>query len=117
MPAFPEMPVGTLYCIGRNYADHAKEMHVNLPEVPLVFIKPPSAYAPNGSTINIPWFTQNVHHEVELVVVIGDIIDNIPTIAGFGVGIDFTARDVQTNAKKNGEPWAVSKGWKGSCAH
>lgn len=110
----PNVPVGTLYCIGRNYAAHAQEMGAKVPSNPIVFIKPPAAYAASGSTITIPSFTNNVHHEVELVVVIGDVMNNTPSILGVGVGIDFTARDIQAIAKQQGEPWAVSKGWKGA---
>jgi len=104
-----DLRVGTLYGIGRNYAAHAREMGADVPDDPLVFIKPPMAYAPNGSQITLPTWTQDVHHEVELVVVMGE-----HGIAGLGVGLDLTARDVQAAAKQKGTPWAVAKGWKGS---
>jgi len=115
-----ELPVGTLYCIGRNYAAHAAEMNAAVPDDPIVFIKPPAAYRNNGSTIQLPSFSNNVHHEVELVVVIGTDVASITredawsVVAGVGVGLDLTARDVQQRAKTNGEPWAVAKSWSGS---
>lgn len=117
--------VGTMYCIGRNYAAHAKEMGAEVATDPIVFIKPPAAYRPSDSEIRLPVFTQDVHHEVELVVVIGADTDGCSPedawqfIAGVTVGLDLTARDVQAEAKKNSHPWAVAKSWAGSapCAH
>ncbi|MBU3740997.1 MAG: isomerase/hydrolase [Candidatus Kapabacteria bacterium] len=101
------MPVGTMYCIGRNYAAHAAEMGAAVPTDPIVFLKPPSAYAATDSVITLPSFSTNVHHEVELVVVMGP--DR--TIAGYAVGLDLTARDLQAAAKQRGEPWATAKSW------
>lgn len=115
-----EIPVGTLYCIGRNYAAHAREMGAVVVDDPIIFIKPPAAYVPDGSTIERPAFSDDVHHEVELVVVIGHDTDGVDpdraweVIAGVGVGLDLTARDVQAKAKSMGHPWAVAKSWKAS---
>lgn len=114
------MPVGTLYCIGRNYADHAAEMNASVPTDPIVFIKPPAAFLPSGSTLSLPPWTDDVHHEVECVVVIGNDVRSIDeedawsAVAGIGVGLDLTARDVQQRAKSAGHPWAVAKSWFGS---
>lgn len=114
------IPIGTMYCIGRNYAAHARELGNELPEKPLVFLKPPAAYVPDGGSIHLPDFSQNVHHEVELVVVMAKDCEDIPAestteyIAGYGVGIDLTLRDVQSVAKQRGEPWAVAKAFRGS---
>lgn len=114
------MPVGTLYCIGRNYADHAAEMQASVPTDPIVFLKPPAAYLTSGSTLALPEWTTDVHHEVECVVVIGNDIrgcseqDAWSAVAGVGVGLDLTARDVQQRAKSAGHPWAVAKSWHGS---
>lgn len=114
------MPVGTLYCIGRNYADHAAEMKASVPTDPIVFLKPPAALIPSGSTLVLPTWTSDVHHEVECVVVLGkdlrdcDEQDAWSAIAGIGVGLDLTARDVQQRAKSAGHPWAVAKSWYGS---
>jgi 2-keto-4-pentenoate hydratase/2-oxohepta-3-ene-1,7-dioic acid hydratase in catechol pathway len=114
------IPVGTMYCIGRNYAAHAREMNAPLPDAPLVFIKPPNAYLPHDSVLKLPTYSDNVHHEVELVVVIGADTDGCTAeqasmyIAGYGVGIDCTLRDVQAQAKAKGEPWSVSKSFRSS---
>lgn len=116
----PDVGRQTMYCIGRNYAAHAAEMGASVPTDPIVFIKPPAAYCPSGSVITLPSFSHDVHHEVELVVVIGQDVDEIEegqawsVVAGIGVGIDLTARDVQARAKKNGEPWATAKSWRHS---
>lgn len=121
-PDFPEeLPIGTMYCIGRNYASHAKEMGAQVPqESPLVFIKPPNAYVPDGGIVKIPDFSSNMHHEVELVAVIGkdgyNINENdaLEYVVGYGVGVDLTLRDVQAQAKQKGEPWSISKSFFGS---
>lgn len=104
------MRIGTMYCIGRNYAAHAAEMGARVPTDPIVFLKPPAAYVADGGVVTLPSWTQNVHHEVELVVV----MSSDAQIAGIGVGLDLTARDVQAAAKQRGEPWATAKAWKGS---
>jgi len=112
-----ELTIGTMFCIGQNYADHIKEMgNVELAE-PLIFIKPSQAYAENNSNLNIPDFTDNMHYEVELVAIIGkhakDVTseDALNYVAGYTVGIDLTLRDKQQLAKKQGTPWAVAKGF------
>lgn len=113
--ARPDLSVGSMYCIGKNYADHIKEMGDAVPGDPVVFLKTPTAYCPTGSVVCIPSISQNMHHEVELVVVIGKHMHNVDVseawnhVVGFGVGIDFTLRDVQRKAKDMGLPWAVSK--------
>ncbi len=111
------IPVGTMYCIGKNYAAHAREMGGEVPGSPVVFLKPSAAYVPDGGVVRIPPFSQLVHHEVEMVVVIGEDCASISRedahryIAGYGIGLDMTLRDVQTEAKKKGEPWAIAKGF------
>lgn len=115
-----ELSLGTFYCIGRNYAAHAKEMGSALPAAPIVFLKPPAAFLASGSNLEIPPFSTELHHEVELVVVIGDNADFVQPssaaslIAGYTVGLDMTLRDVQRRAKEQGEPWSVSKAFRGS---
>jgi 2-keto-4-pentenoate hydratase/2-oxohepta-3-ene-1,7-dioic acid hydratase in catechol pathway len=112
-----EVPVGTMYCIGQNYAKHAAEMGSSVSDSPTVFIKPPSAYIENGDDILLPDFSSNIHHEVELVVLIGKDCRQINEedawqyIAGYAVGIDVTLRDLQGQAKKEGKPWSVAKGF------
>lgn len=114
------LKVGTIYGIGKNYALHAKEMNSEVPDSPIIFIKPPAAYLQNNGTIKLPSISNNVHHEVELVVVISqdcesvEIKDAVKYIAGYGVGIDVTLRDIQAQAKKDGHPWAIAKGFASS---
>lgn len=118
------MPVGTLYGIGKNYAAHAREMGGEVPSSPMVFIKPPASYLYAEPSVHAatphPSFTKNLHHEVELVVVIGEDSAGISAqyahtiIAGYGIGLDMTLRDVQNDAKTQGSPWAVAKGYVGS---
>lgn len=111
------LPVGKILCLGRNYAEHAREMQSNIPTTPILFLKPPSALIHNGEAIMLPKISQHVHHEVELVVAIGKIGKFIPSteayshVLGYGIGLDMTLRDVQDVAKKNGSPWSVAKGF------
>ncbi|MFP4527913.1 MAG: fumarylacetoacetate hydrolase family protein [Candidatus Kapaibacterium sp.] len=110
-----EIQVGTMYCIGRNYAAHAREMGATTGGRPVIFIKPPAAYIESGEEIIIPEFSSEPHHEVELIAVVGEDCRDmepeqaITKIAGYGVGIDVTLRDVQATAKKEGKPWATAK--------
>lgn len=111
------MQVGKLLCIGRNYADHAKEMNADIPTEPMIFLKPSTALIRSQDVIVIPPQSQEVHHEVELVVLIGKTGKHIPEseamayVAGYAVGLDMTARDLQAKAKKAGAPWSVAKGF------
>lgn len=108
---------GKLLCIGRNYARHAAEMGGQTPSEPMVFLKPSTAIIRSGGAVVIPSMSQEVHHEVELVAVIGRAGRHIPVaealsyVAGFAVGLDMTARDLQAEAKRKGAPWSVSKGF------
>jgi 2-keto-4-pentenoate hydratase/2-oxohepta-3-ene-1,7-dioic acid hydratase in catechol pathway len=109
--------VGKILCLGRNYAKHAKEINSETPDTPVVFIKPATAIIETGDNVIIPPISKDVHHEVELVVVIGRKCKQIPTsvalehVAGYGVGLDMTLRDIQTDAKKRGLPWSIAKGF------
>lgn len=100
--------VGTVYALGRNYAEHAHEM--NAPAEPVVFLKPASSLLPGGGIVPWPEGSALVHHEVELVLLLGPGA----TIAGVGIGVDLTARDLQDEAKKKAQPWARSKGFPGA---
>jgi 2-keto-4-pentenoate hydratase/2-oxohepta-3-ene-1,7-dioic acid hydratase in catechol pathway len=106
-----------IVCVGRNYAEHAREMNAPLPEKPVLFLKPPSAIIQNGGMVRRPAFSKDLQHEIELVVAIGRTGKDIPEskamdfVAGYGVGLDMTLRDVQSEAKKKGMPWAVAKGF------
>ncbi|MDB9829917.1 fumarylacetoacetate hydrolase family protein [Gammaproteobacteria bacterium] len=113
-------PVGKIYCIGKNYADHAKEMGGAVDrDQPFFFSKPPQSIT-QSSTISFPTQTNNLHHEVELVVFIGAKCSDIQkedaheSIFGYGVGVDLTKRDLQDIAKKNRKPWDLSKGFDNS---
>jgi 2-keto-4-pentenoate hydratase/2-oxohepta-3-ene-1,7-dioic acid hydratase in catechol pathway len=112
-----ELPVGKILCLGRNYAEHAKEMHSEVPVTPVVFLKPSTALLSSGEPIVIPAISQNLHHEVEFVVAIGrggkGIIarDAYRHVLGYAVGLDMTLRDIQNEAKERGLPWAVAKGF------
>ncbi len=109
--------VGKLLCIGRNYADHAAEMDRDVPDEPMVFLKPPSALIRSGAAVELPPQSQDVHYEVELVAVIGQEGKHIPRsaaldhVAGYAVGLDMTARDLQAEAKEQRHPWSVAKGF------
>lgn len=111
------LQVGTFYGIGRNYEAHAREMGGDVPSEVIVFLKPPAAYVEDSESILLPGFSHLVHHELELVVVIGKECSGIEAakawdyIAGYAVGIDVTLRDVQSRARDEGNPWAVSKGF------
>jgi fumarylpyruvate hydrolase len=109
-------PVGRIYCVGRNYAEHAREMgHDPDREPPFFFMKPPDAIVMSGATIAYPTITQDLHHEIEMVVAIGQGGKDIPVekaldhVFGYGVGLDMTRRDVQGEAKKMGRPWEMGK--------
>lgn len=109
-----------IICIGRNYAEHAKELNNPVPERPVVFHKPPSALLVNDKPLYYPAFTKDLHHELEVVLKItknGKYVQ--PEFADqyyseIGLGIDFTARDLQAQLKKKGHPWEIAKGFDGS---
>ncbi len=111
-------PVRNLFCIGRNYAEHARELKNEIPSQPVVFTKPTGALTSGGEPIRLPSITENVHHEVEVVVAMGAKLSGgsltpdecLRAIAGIAVGIDVTARDLQDVAKKKGLPWTLAKG-------
>lgn len=117
IPGLNSLSINTIFCIGRNYAEHALEMKADLPEQPLVFLKPASSIIYNGQEILLPSQSKEIHHEVELVVALSRGGKNIDPseaercIAGYGVGIDITARDIQQKAKEKGHPWSVAKGF------
>jgi acylpyruvate hydrolase len=116
-----QLPIGKILCIGRNYVDHIKELGNPLPEAPVIFIKPASSVIGDGETIVIPAYSHDCHHEAELALLIGKKGKDIPEdrameyIAGYGVGIDLTLRDVQGEQKKKGLPWEIAKGFDTAC--
>ena len=109
--------VGKILAVGRNYADHVKEMGWKEASPPVLFLKPPSAIVHDGGVVRIPPESGDVHHEVELVIVVGKAGNAIEEskaldhVLGYGVGLDMTLRDLQSAAKAKGEPWALSKGF------
>lgn len=124
------LEVKNVFCIGKNYPDHIKEMTIpgldnSVPKTPVIFLKPSTAIENVNYTVSIPEFngtpiSNDLQNEVELVIIVGRDGENIPEekameyIYGYAVGIDFTLRDLQTEMKKQGKPWAVAKGFKTS---
>ncbi len=109
--------VRRIYCVGRNYAEHAREMGNDVREPPFFFAKPADAIVIDGGPVPYPPMTADLHHEVELVVAIGfDGVNIAPENAldhvdGYAVGLDMTRRDLQAEAKKAGRPWDMAKGF------
>lgn len=109
-----------IICIGRNYANHAKEMNASVPEVPLFFMKPETALLPRRNPFYYPNFTIDLHFECELVVRISKLGKNISERFAheyyneIGLGIDFTARDLQAKCKEKGHPWEIAKAFEHS---
>ncbi len=109
-------PVNRIYCVGRNYAEHAREMgHDPNKEPPFFFMKPSTAIVTDGADFPYPSLTKDVHHEMEMVVAIGKGGSNIPSaralehVYGYAAGLDMTRRDLQSEAKKMGRPWDTGK--------
>ena len=111
-----------IICVGRNYADHANELGNSAPKEPVIFCKPDSAILQPRNPFVIPPWTKEVHHELELIMRIGKVGKYIEPkyalsyVDSISVGIDFTARDIQSELKKAGLPWEKSKGFDGSAA-
>jgi len=109
-----------IICIGRNYAEHIAELQNERPTDPVIFMKPDSAILPNNNPFYIPEFSEDVHHEVEILVKISRLGKHIaPKFAPkyyeeIGLGIDFTARDLQNKLKEKGLPWEKAKAFDGS---
>jgi len=117
-------PVHRIYCVGRNYEEHAKEMGFTGREPPFFFLKPADTLVVvnTGETGHMPYpsLTKNLHHEIELVVAIGKggknikAADALSHIYGYAVGLDMTRRDLQNDMKKQGRPWCIGKGFEHS---
>jgi len=112
--------INNIFCVARNFVAHAAEMGSVIASEPVVFIKPNSAVLQSGAPIVLPTWSDNVHHELELVVAIGEggkhivVADALRYVAGYALGLDLTARDVQAAAKKTGSPWTLAKGFDGA---
>lgn len=109
-----------IFAVGRNYAEHIKELNNERPDEPVIFSKPDTALLRNNSPFFYPDFSKDIHHEVELVIRISKEGKNIQEkfaskyFDAIGIGIDFTARDLQQKAKEKGLPWDIAKGFNGS---
>lgn len=107
--------VGKIVCVGRNYVEHAHELGNEVPEFPLIFLKPPSNIIFSGGKIVHPEYSNDMHHEVELVLLIGEDVKCVSTddaensIVGYTVGLDMTLRDIQDKLKIKGHPWTLAK--------
>lgn len=119
--ALLDYPVSKVVCVGSNYANHIKEMGGPPPEEPVLFIKPETALCDLRQPLAIPSDMGSVHHEVELAVLIGATLrqgteEHVrKAIAGYGVALDLTLRDIQGKMKKAGQPWEKAKGFDNSC--
>ena len=113
--------VGKIVCLGRNYLDHIRELNNEVPDQPVIFCKPGSSLLQNGGQVMIPTYSSDCHHELELAVLIGKQGKNIPVseamsyACGYGVALDLTLRDVQTQQKSKGLPWEIAKGFDTAC--
>ena len=114
---FYEVRPSKIVCLGRNYAEHAKELGHDVPKEPVIFLKPPSSLIGPNEAIILPRKSREVHHEVELAVIIGKRGRRIPRekamdyVLGYTILLDITARDLQWEAKRKGLPWTVAKGF------
>ena len=119
--ALLDYPVSKVVCVGSNYAKHIKEMGSVTPEEPVLFIKPETALCDLRQPLVLPEGLGSVHHEVELAVLIGSTLRQateehvLKGIAGYGVALDLTLRDLQAKMKKAGQPWEKAKGFDNAC--
>ena len=113
--------VGKIICLGRNYLDHIRELGNKVPDRAVIFCKPASSIIADGGTINIPEYSNDCHHELELALLVGKTGKKIEEkealsyLAGYGVALDLTLRDLQTELKNKGLPWEIAKGFDTSC--
>jgi 5-carboxymethyl-2-hydroxymuconate isomerase len=116
-----QFTIGKIICLARNYAEHARELGNETPAAPVLFMKPASSVIGDGDTVRIPGYSQECHYEVELAVLIGSRATAVTTeqamecVAGYGVSIDMTLRDVQNQLKAKGLPWDIAKGFDTGC--
>ena len=110
-----QVSVGKIVCVGRNYAAHAKELGNDVPEFPIIFLKPASNIIYSGESVIHPTYSKDLQHEVELVLYIGETVKNANdeeaenAIHGYTVGLDMTLRDLQNEFRKKGDPWTFAK--------
>jgi len=110
-----KIPIGKMICVGRNYAAHAKELGNDVPEFPIIFLKPASNVIYSGESVVHPSYSNDLQHEVELVLYIGEDVKNADdasaekAIHGYTIGLDMTLRDLQNEFRKKGDPWTLAK--------
>ena len=110
-----KITIGKVVRVGRNYAAHAKEMGNEVPDFPIIFLKTATCIIPSGGEVIRPDYSNDLHHEIELVLIIGNEIKNATeeeaenAIIGYAVGLDMTLRDLQNESRKRGEPWTLAK--------
>lgn len=113
--------ISKVVCVGRNYAEHAKELNNEIPSAPILFIKPPSSVVDFSQPLVIPQDQGSVHHELEIAILIGQPLSHaseqqvVEGIAGVGLALDLTLRDVQSKLKEKGHPWERAKSFDGAC--
>ena len=118
--AFPDA-LGKIICVGRNYAEHARELDNPVPSEPLLFIKPATTAVPLEQPVEAPFARGEVHFETELALLVGEELSNVTAeqaergIVGIGLALDLTLRDVQSRLKEKGHPWEVAKAFDGAC--
>lgn len=116
-----ELPLGKVVCVGRNYVEHAKELGNEVPDAPILFIKPASAVVQLEGGFSIPQDQGSVHHEVEIALLIDQTASHISAddawnyVGYVTVGLDLTLRDMQTKLKEKSHPWEIAKGFDGAC--
>ncbi|MAY39214.1 MULTISPECIES: fumarylacetoacetate hydrolase family protein [Spongiibacter] len=116
-----ELPNGKIVCVGRNYAEHARELNNPIPKQPLLFIKPSTALAALDQPLAIPRDRGECHHELELALLIGQPLsearaeETLAAIAGYGLALDLTLRELQSQLKEKGQPWERAKAFDGAC--
>lgn len=115
-----DLPVGKVVCVGRNYADHARELNNPVPTAPILFIKPSTAVVALDAGFSIPQHQGECHHELEMSVLIGKPLKNADietvkaAILGYGIGLDLTLRDLQNTLKEKSHPWEIAKAFDGA---
>lgn len=116
-----DIPAGKIVCIGRNYAEHVKELGNQIPDKPVIFMKPANAIVASGGIVVIPEYSNDCHHEIELAVLFGKETKSVSAevaldhVAGYAVALDLTLRDVQNAQKEKGLPWEIAKAFDTSC--
>ena len=116
-----DLPVGKVVCVGRNYVEHAKELGNEVPDSPILFIKPASSLTDISTPLHLPTGQGEVHHEIEIALLVkerlhcADAMDAQWSMAGYAAALDLTLRDLQNTLKEKGHPWERAKAFDGAC--